>query len=314
MQRFINRLDQFQQRHQHIAFIYAVIKKFGDDQGGYQAALLTYYGFLSLFPLLLVLFTILQIVFKHNSAVQHQVATSINEYLPIVGPQLQQDIHSIRAAGIGLVIGLIVALYGVRGAADALRNMLNNVWQVPRNRRAGFPKSLFQSLTIIAGAAVGFSVLIAVSLFSSVLGHAQWLKIVANLCGFVVATATLLFVCNRATSRRVPINDMLLGTVGGAWFIQLLVTFGGLLVRHQLRGANSLYGTFAVVLGLLFWIYLIAQTLVYAAEIDSVRHLKLWPRAIQADKLTEADLQAYKLYANVQSFMPRQRKNRSFRH
>jgi len=147
-----------------------------------------------------------------------------------------------------------------------------------------------------------------------VLGHAQWLKIVANLLGSIIGTGTLLFVCNRATSRRVPITDMLFGTVVAAWVIQLLLTIGGQLVRHQLRGANTLYGTFAIVLGLLFWIYLIAQILVYAAEIDSVRHFKLWPRAIQNNKPTDADLQAYELYAQVQSFLPPANKDQRYRH
>lgn len=314
MQEFVRRLDEFQQKHTFAGYVFAVIKKFGDDNGGYQAALITYYGFLSLFPLLLVVFTVLQIVFKDNVQLQHQVADSINEYLPVIGQQLQSSIHSMRSAGFGLVIGLLIALYGARGGAEVVRNMLNDVWQVPRNRRPGFPKSLFQTLSIMAAAGVGFVAVVMVSTFSSVLGHAQWVKIVANLAGFTIATAALLVVCNRATSRRVSLRDMVPGAIGVAVFTQLLVTFGGILVRHQLKGASSFYGIFAVVLGLIFWLYLIAQVLVYAIEFDSVRHLKLWPRAIQMDKPTQADLRAYELYQNVQHFLPLAHKDDRFRH
>jgi len=314
MQNLIRRIDEFQQRHHTWGTVFAIIKKFGDDNGSYQAALITYYGFLSLFPLLLVLFTVMQIVFKNNAQLQHQVASSINEYLPVVGQELQKNIHSMRSAGVGLVVGLLVALYGARGGADVVRNMLNDVWQVPRNRRAGVPKSLFQTLSIMAAAAVGFVAVVLVSTFSSVLGHAQWVKVAVNFAGFMVAAAALLVVCNRATSRRVRLRDMVPGAIGAALVTQALVTFGGILVRHQLKGVSSFYGIFAVVLGLIFWLYLIAQVLVYATEFDSVRHLKLRPRAIQLDKPTEADLRAYGLYQNVQNLKPLARKDHRFRH
>ena len=107
---------------------------------------------------------------------------------------------------------------------------------------------------------------------------------------------------------------MLPGSVFAALTIQLLLTFGSLLVAHQLKGLNSLYGTFAVVLGLLFWLYLIAQVIVYAAQIDSVRHLKLWPRSLQANKPTEADKRAYELYAHVQTFTREEEVDVRFKH
>jgi YihY family inner membrane protein len=295
-------IDAFQQRHPLVAFPFAVIKKFGDDMGGYQAALLTYYGFLSLFPLLLVLVTVMQLWFKNDTALRARVVDSVNGFFPLLGEQLQHSVHSMGKAGVGLAIGILITAYGARGAADALQYMLNNVWQVPRNRRPGFPKNLLQSLTIMASAIVGFAATVAVSSFSAVLGRATWVKLVVNLAGFVVASCVFLFVAHRVTSRRVPLRDMLPGAVFAAAIIQLLLTFGSILIAHQLKGLSSLYGTFAVVLGLLFWIYLIAQVIVYAAEINSVRYLQLWPRGLQGDKPTEADTKAYELYANVPRF------------
>jgi len=162
--------------------------------------------------------------------------------------------------------------------------------------------------------AVGFAASAAVSSFSAALGHAQWVKIAANLAGFLVIFGVIVFIGRIATSRKVPIKDMIVGSTFAAAIIQLLLTFGSIVVAHQLKNFDNLYGTFAVVLGMLFWIYLLAQVVVYAVEIDSVRHLKLWPRAIQNDKPTDADLQAYELYAHVGRYIPKEEIDVRFKH
>jgi membrane protein len=304
--RIIDRIDQFQQRHPSVGLPYAIIKKFGDDDGGYQAALLTYYGFLSIFPLLLVVLTVIQIIFHNNIEVRHEVSQNISHFLPGLGSALESNVHTIGKSGLGLAIGLLATIYGARGLADMLRHALNDIWQVPRMRRTGFPKGLLQSLMIMAAAAIGFAATVAVSSFSAVLGHALWVKIVANVAGFFLLFGLLLFVFRTATSRKVPPKDMYLGTGIAAAVIQLLLTFGSLLVAHQLKNFDTLYGTFAIVLGMLFWIYLLAQVIVYAVEIDSVRHLKLYPRAIQNNKPTPQDLHAYELYAHVDRYIPQE--------
>jgi YihY family inner membrane protein len=310
----IDGVDKFQQRHPAIALPYAIIKKYGDDDGGYQAALITYYGFLSIFPLMLVLLTLAQIMFHNDAVVKQEVAEGIGHFFPLLGQQLQENVHSLHGAGVGLVVGIILTLYGARGAADAFRHALNDIWQVPRMRRAGFPKNLLSSLIIMLAIGTGFIATAAVSSFSAALGHAVWIKIAVNIIGFLVVLAVFIFVGRTATSRKVPIKDMLVGSTFAAVIIQLLLTFGSITVAHQFKNFDNLYGTFAVVLGMLFWIYLLAQVIVYAAEIDSVRHLKLWPRAIQNDKPTDADLHAYELYAHVDRYIPKEEIDVRFKH
>lgn len=302
----VRALDSFQQKHKALALPYAVIKKYGDDNGGYQAALITYYGFLSIFPLMLVLVTVLQLWFADDMVLRQDIAEGISAVFPLLGDQLQSNVHSIGKTGIGLAIGIIVSLYGARGAADVFRHIMNDIWQVPRMRRAGFPHNLLNSLVIMGAAAIGFAATVAVSGFSATLGHAVWVKIIANVIGFLVVLVVFTFICRYATMRRVPLRDMLVGTTFAAVAIQILLTFGSILVAHQLKNLNALYGTFAIVLGLLFWIYLLAQVIVYAVEIDSVRHLKLWPRGLQGDKPTKADMAAYELYAHVDQFIPKE--------
>src|SRR3981081_2137328 len=87
----VRKLDQWQRTHKLSAFAFAVIKKFGDDRGGALAALITYYGFLSLFPLLLVFFTVMSYVLPHYPATQHRLETSALSQFPVIGPQLLQN-------------------------------------------------------------------------------------------------------------------------------------------------------------------------------------------------------------------------------
>ena len=57
IEKVIRRVDAVQQRHKPAAFSVGLIKKYGDDNGGVLAANLAHSGFVSLFPLLLVLAT-----------------------------------------------------------------------------------------------------------------------------------------------------------------------------------------------------------------------------------------------------------------
>jgi len=304
--RVVKKADGWQQRRTPLAFVYAVIKKYGEDNGGYQAALLTYYGFLSLFPLLLVLVTVLQIWFHNNPVLRAEVSTSIGHFFPLLGSQLQQEIHGMRSAGIGLVIGILITIYGARGAADAFRFALDNMWQIPKDKRAGFPKSMLHSLAIMAAGVLGFAATAFVSSFTATLGHATWVKILANVLGFLILTFVLGYAFRIATSGRIRYRYMLLGAAVAAFIMQLLLSFGGIILSHQLQHLDSVYGTFALVLGLLFWMYLLAQVVIYAAEIDTVRHFHLWPRSLSGKLRTEADEQAYKLYAQSEKYIEKE--------
>jgi membrane protein len=300
----IARIDAWQQRFRPTGFIYAVFKKYGDDNGGYQAALLTYYGFLSLFPLLLVLVTILQIWFKNDPALQHDISRSVGHFFPVLGSQLEQNIHGMRRAGLGLVVGLLFTLYGARGAADAFRFTIDNMWQIPRSKRVGFPKNILHSLAIMGAAAGGFGATAAVSAFTADLGHATWVKVLANILGAGILVVVIGYAFRIATAGRLRLRYMLLGAAIAGISIQLLLSFGSIILAHELHNLNSVYGTFAVVLGMLFWIYLLAQVVLLSAEIDSVRHFHLWPRSLGGKLKTKADHAADALFTQEDKYLP----------
>src|SRR5437667_11016563 len=105
VQRIVARVDAFQQRRRWTAFPYAVNKKFGDDQAGYLAALIAYYGFFSLFPLLLVLWSGLGLILRGDPNLQTKILNSALKNFPVIGTDIQRSIHSIKGSGLALAMG-----------------------------------------------------------------------------------------------------------------------------------------------------------------------------------------------------------------
>ncbi|HVS79237.1 MAG TPA: YihY/virulence factor BrkB family protein, partial [Candidatus Saccharimonadales bacterium] len=166
--------------------MYAVIKKYGEDDGGHQAALLTYYGFLSLFPLLLVATSVLQIFLRSHPAVQDDVIRHATQYFPVLGEQLQSNVHTTGHTGILLIIGILLTLWGAKGVADVFQYSLNHIWQVPRLRRPGFPKGALKSLAVIIFGGIGLIVASFLSSFAASLDRIWALRIIASLVSAVV--------------------------------------------------------------------------------------------------------------------------------
>ena len=121
-ERALRRFDSVQQRHTAPAFVFAIVKKFGDDNGGTLAALMTYYGFLSIFPLLLVLVTVLGRVLRGNTSLQHQIVSSSLKNFPIIGQQLHDNVHALSGSAPGLAVGLLLLTWG--GWASLMRRSM----------------------------------------------------------------------------------------------------------------------------------------------------------------------------------------------
>ncbi|MFF3918427.1 YihY/virulence factor BrkB family protein [Streptomyces sp. NPDC001852] len=306
------RLDRYQRRHRWAGMPIAVVYKFFDDQATYLAALLAYYGFVSLFPLLLFLVAILSGALHGNPQLQHTMLHSALSEFPVIGDQLGQNIHSFHGSGAAIAVGISGSVYGALGIAQAVQHALNKIFAVPRHTRPDPLRSRAKSLYFLLLLAAGLCLTTALStaegaalLFGTRL--AVGIRIAVGVAGVGLNAALLLLSYRLMTRRELPARSMYGPALGAACAWQALQWGGSYYVGHVLRGATATYGMFGIVLGLLAWIYLAAIVYLTAAEIIAVRCLRLWPRSLATPftdhvHLATGDLRAYRTYATTESF------------
>ncbi len=287
VKRAVHAADTLQQRHAWLAVPVAVWKKFGDDQAGNQAALIAYYAFVAIFPLLLVLVTVLNIVLKNDPGLQHRLLNSALGQYPVIGQQLGH-ISPLTQTGLPLVVGLLGTFFGARGVATAIQNALNTVWEIPIARRPGFPWSLLRSFGLMVVIGLG---LIGTTILSGAAGRVFGPgATVATVAAALVLNIGVFWLSFRlGTAKEIGWRQLRLGAViaGAIW--QILQYVGTYFVSHQLAHASPVYGTFAVVIGLLAWLYLEAELTLYAVQINVVTEYRLWPRAIAPPPYTQVE-------------------------
>jgi membrane protein len=301
--RLADKADNLQQSRPWLAVPVATWKKFSDNQAGNLAALIAYYAFASLFPLLLVAYSILDLISRNNAELAKRLTTALHQY-PVIGAQLGGDASKgISKTGFALVIGILLTLYAGRGVATAMQNAMNTVWGVPQFRRPQFPKNLLRSLGLIALLGPGEIVTIALSTIAGGTGHlgGTFDKVAAVAVSLVLNIVLFWLSFRIATSKQIDGRDMRLSAVLAAIVWQILQLLGGTIISHT---TNSAYGAFGVVLGLLAWFYLQAQVTLYVVELDVVRARRLWPRSLVPPPLTEADMRAYQMYADSDLLRP----------
>jgi YihY family inner membrane protein len=296
----LNDLDRAQQRTPGVNFLAAVIKKFSDDQASQLAALIAYYGFFSLFPLLLVFVTILGFVLEGNPSAQESVVNSTLSQFPIIGDQLQHNIHSLQGSGLSLAIGLIGSLLAGLGITGATQNAFNQVWYVPHKHRPNFVMWRLRGLAMLV--MLGVLAIVSTVVAGFVVGGGNSaLTVVAGTALALVVNLLLFFAAFRLlTVADVKTRDLLPGVVIGAVLWQIIQHLGGLYVEHVVRHAQETSGLFAFVLGLLAWLYLGGQITLLAAEINVVLARRLWPRSFFSDPLLSADKRALTASAEVE--------------
>jgi YihY family inner membrane protein len=294
VERLLRAADRFQQRHAVLAVPVAVAKKFGDDQAGKHAALLAYYGFLSLFPLLLVFVTLLARALDDDPQLQQRVIDAAVAQFPVLGTQIQSSIRVIQGSGLGLVVGILGTLWGGLGITQSAQDAMNSVWSIPRKNRPNFWLRLARSLASLV--VVAAAVLVAAALTQ--LGALPFLgSLLLNLVLLILLFQVL-------TGRRMPWRQLLPGAASAAAGWSILQTLGVYILDRQLAQANLIYGVFAVVIVLLSWLYLSAQLLLYAAELNVVLARRLWPRGLIQPPLTEPDRRVLAALAEAEARRP----------
>jgi membrane protein len=284
--RLLGAVDRFQQRWPAIAFPVAVWLKFNDDQAGNLAALISYYAYAALLPLLLILVTVLNIVLRNHPTLRDDLLQSAVSQYPVMA-QIKASLGSIPGTGPALIIGIVLLLLGARGVARAMQNAMCVVWDIPKEQRPGFPWSSLWAFALLFAIGGGF---VVTAFLSTVAGGAgNVLKgvpahVVTVLISLVVNVGVFWLSFRIATARQVPWRQLRTGAITAAVCWQILQVFGGYLLTHQLHRASQLYGTFGIVLGLLTWLFTQAEVTLYAAEADVVLARHLWPRSILPEK------------------------------
>jgi membrane protein len=288
------RLDRLQRKHPPAGFPIAVVYKLFDDAGTYLAAMITYYAFVSLFPALLLLSTVMGFVLPGNPELQQRLMHSALAQFPVIGSQLGQPERLGGGLG-GLIIGTLVALYGGLGVAQALQHAMNTVWMVPRNRRPNPVKARARSILILA--TVGLA-LLATTVLAGLASSAAAFGADVSAGVRVVLMAVAVFVnagvfvlgFRLATGRDLTVREVAPGALAAAVVWQLLQSFGGLYVTRVIKYASATNGVFALVLGLLGFLYLAALAVIVCTEINVVRVDRLWPRALLTPFTDDVDL------------------------
>lgn len=290
VQKTIGGIDRYQRRHKFTAFLFAVIKKYSDDQAGYQAALVTYYGFLALFPLLLILTTVAGMIGQGHPEFGQELVDGASRYFPVVGQALNESVQGISAHGFALVIGLGFALYGARGIADAFRHAVNHIWHVPLAKRSGFPRSLLRSVGLIVGGGGGFILAAIVAGWTTSAGRGWVPAVLSVLVNLVILYLVFMLIFRMSLPLALPRKKFRVSAVICAIGIAVLQTVGVFVLKHEAQHLASVYSAlFATTLGLLAWIYLQVQVIMYAVEVATVKDGKFWPRSLNGENLTAAD-------------------------
>ena len=295
----VRRFDRFQQRHKWSAVPIAVVKKFGDDQAGSLAALVAYYAFFSLFPLLLVFLTVLGFVLQGDPSAQESIRTSVLGQFPIVGEKL--DVQALHGSAIALVIGLATSLWAGLGVTAAARNAFDRVWAVPFKDRPNFWQSKLRGLLLLVSLGTLFIVAtLASGLVTGGLGHGPVVK-VAGIVFALLLNFGLFFASFRLlTSRAVTTRELRAGVILAGIIWTILQALGGYYIGHVLKRSHGTYGEFAFVIALLIWLHLGAQMTLYAAEVNVVLTRRLWPRSLFGPPQSPADQRTLRALAKVE--------------
>jgi membrane protein len=290
--------DRFQQKRRWLAIPMAVVKKFGDDQGGSLAALFAYYAFFSLFPLLLVFTTLLGYVLQGNPGAQRSVEHSILAQLPDLGNDIA--FNTLTGHTLAIVIGLVTSLLAGFGVTNAAQNAFDRVWAVPFKDRPDFLRSRLRGLALLVSLGAMFIVASVVSgVVAGGLGGTA-AKVVGIAISLIVNFALFLAAFRFLTSASIATRCLWVGVIAAGVFWEILQVAGGVYIKHVLANSSNTYGIFKTVIPLLVFFHLGAQLTLYAAEINVVVTRKLYPRSLLGPPDERADQETLTALAKVE--------------
>lgn len=290
-----------------IAVAVAVHRKASEDRAGDLAAVVAFYGFFSLFPLLLLLGTILGFVLDSHPGLRTDIVDAAVSQFP-QSPELRDAITQVDGNGVALVIGLVGTLWGSFAVVNALRSAFDDIWAVPIRERAGLLPATLRNLAVVTMAAIGLVGSAALGAISDIIGDFPLgATIATNLAGILVSGLVFLGVFWFLSPRDVPLRHLAPGVVlvtVGWWVLQRL---SATVIAHQLGGRGAATGVFAAGAVLLAWLALQARLTMLGVALNAVLARGWWPRALEPVAEHEGDRRVLKAHARTEERIPAER-------
>jgi membrane protein len=251
--------------------------------------------------------SVLGFVLQGDQELKQQLLDSALGRFPIVGDQLGRP-EGLQGSTSAVVVGALVALYGIIGLGQASQNAVSTAWAIPRNSRLNPVVSRLRSLLLFV---LGGLALITLGVLSSLASHTEVLgtgvagTLVGDLLTVVLTGLVLTTMMRLALPEKASWRQLLPGGIAIAIMWQVLQKLGGLYVERVINKVSEMGGVFALVLGLFALLYIAAVMAMLGIEISVVLARRLFPRALLTPftdrvDLTDADRRVYTDYAQAQ--------------
>jgi membrane protein len=299
----LDKVDAAQKRLKPTSVLVATFKKFSEDKTTNLAAMMAFWAFFSIFPLLLVLITVLGWVLPASD--KNQVLTHVAQLFPLVKPS---TIKGLTGAVWPLVLGLATSLWSGLGAVRTVQTAFNSVWEIPYHERPGFVEQIMRSLLVLLTLGVGFVLTTMISGLVTSVSSGVHLGLAGKIAGLVIAIAADvgLFIAafRMLTDRSVSVRDVLPGALFSGVVFFLLQELSAFIISRHLKSAQGTYGTFATVITILWWFYLQSIITLLGAQLNVVLKERLHPRSLVKAPQTEADHRVLEAYAAERTYQP----------
>ena len=307
LEQALRSIDRVQQRSKPIAFVVGVVKKFGDDRGGQLGALVSFYAFLSFFPLTLVVVTTTAFLAQRNPSIAERLRASSLSQFPVVGTELTSGEKALHGSGVGFVVGLAGLLWGGLGVTQTLQYAFHEVWHVPHKDRPALLTRVRRGVGVLALLGVGVVASAILGALGSLISNSRAAGTLGLVGSFTIVFGLFLSLFWLMSPRTIRLADLLPGVTFAAVGWVALQTIGLRLVTHQLRRSSQLYGTIGAALGLIAFFLLATQVVFYGLEVAVVRVQRLWPRSLLQPPLTDPDKQMLITMAKQEERRPEER-------
>ncbi|MGB7964574.1 MAG: YihY/virulence factor BrkB family protein [Propionicimonas sp.] len=304
-------VDELQSRSNVVAFSYSAFKKYSDDEGSRLAALLAYYTFLSLFPLMIGGFAVLNEVLTGRPDLMQGLLAEI------VPPDYQQQVidayEALPDSGPAFAFALVGLLMAGTGGIFSLYAMINQVFCVPYRYRYGFGPRYVRVLLLVVLIGVG---VLVVAVGSATVARIADIAVLQRAGAFLLlwlfAFGLLYVAAVTLSRRRLGFGEVGLGAGLGSLAMTAVTSLGSVLVGQFVASSSAVYGAFATVVGIFSVLFLVSNAVVFCFEISVVRAWQLWPRGVDVNLLFPADERAYALLTLMDERMPSQRNGVAF--